>query len=479
MTLSSSKPWLLVLACLASFSLPGTAQKTRREARTPGSAGSRTVRPSAVAFVGVDVVSTADASAQPDQTVIVRNGVIHSVGDVASTPVPWDAVPIVTDEGEQLFLMSGLADVHTHESVRPNPFDKDEPNNFLLYLVNGVTTILNLGDYSDEPPIWAERLRNGELDGPTLYTAHFIRGAADGGFPYTIAETPEAGRQLVQQAKQQGYDMVKVYNSVSTEVFDAVVSEAEIEGMAVVGHGVRQPGMDYILNNGMSMVAHAEEFIYTSFGFAVNDALVPAVADMVQQSGAYVTGTLSAYESISEIGVALLNGEDPADYWLAHEGVEYLTNARLHSWQQVFNQSYSGPGYNLVPPLDFQKRFLKAFHDEGVPLLIGTDAPPIPGVVPGHAALRELELFVEAGLSPAEALHAGTANAGAFFSASLPGETPFGMVVEGYRADLLLLRENPLLDVSNVRTLEGVMARGRWYSKEWIAETRARMPITQ
>jgi len=473
---SNTRAWWFVLAL---FAAPLTAQKPLRAPGTPGSAGPRAASPSAVAFVGVNVVSTADDALRSDQTVIVRNGVIAKVGDAATTSVPWGAISITPAAGEELYLMPGLADLHTHESFRPNPFDQDELNNFLLYLVNGVTTILNLGDYSGHPPLFADRVRRGEIVGPTIYTAHFVRGLADGGLTSlnTTAETPEQGRQVVRQAKQLGYDMVKVYNSLSIEVFDAVVSEAQAQGMAVVGHGVREPGMEYILNHGMSMVAHAEEFVYTSFGFTVDDALVPAIADMVSQSGAYVVTTLSMYETLAEMFLATLNGEEAEDAFLAHEGVELLTSQRRNSWQTFFNNIYAGAAANIYPRLAFQQRFLEAFHEQGVPLLLGTDSPGIPGQVPGYSLLRDLELLVEAGLTPAEALHAGTANAGQFITESLPGEVPFGRVAEGYRADLLLLSANPLEDVRNLRALAGVMARGRWFSQQWLLETRASLPL--
>jgi hypothetical protein len=105
----------------------------------------------------------------------------------------------------------------------------------------------------------------------------------------------------------------------------------------------------------------------------------------------------------------------------------------------------------------YHKRQVKALHDAGVPILVGTDAN-IPGVLWGFSTLEELELLVEAGLTPYQALEAAT---------RLPAEVfgnpeEWGTVEVGKRADLLLLQANPLEDISHTRQIAGVMARGRW-----------------
>jgi imidazolonepropionase-like amidohydrolase len=106
----------------------------------------------------------------------------------------------------------------------------------------------------------------------------------------------------------------------------------------------------------------------------------------------------------------------------------------------------------------FSKRMVKALHNGGVPILVGTDSSD-PGVVWGFSIHRELELLVAAGLTPFQALEAAT---------RVPAEVVFGNPEEwgtvevGKRADLLLLQGNPLEDISNTRQIAGVMVRGEW-----------------
>jgi imidazolonepropionase-like amidohydrolase len=104
----------------------------------------------------------------------------------------------------------------------------------------------------------------------------------------------------------------------------------------------------------------------------------------------------------------------------------------------------------------------KALHEAGVPLLIGTDIC-VEGMVPAHIH-REIELLVKAGLTPFEALKAGTRNA-AISVARMGQDGSFGSVEVGQRADLMLLEGNPLENVSHTRNRIGVMARGQWFTK--------------
>ena len=103
----------------------------------------------------------------------------------------------------------------------------------------------------------------------------------------------------------------------------------------------------------------------------------------------------------------------------------------------------------------FALSVVKTLHEHGAGLLLGSDSFV---VVPGFSAIRELEFFVRAGLTPYEALRTGTINA----ARALHAESEFGTVDVGKRADLLLLEANPLGDISNIKRRSGVMLRGRW-----------------
>jgi imidazolonepropionase-like amidohydrolase len=123
---------------------------------------------------------------------------------------------------------------------------------------------------------------------------------------------------------------------------------------------------------------------------------------------------------------------------------------------------------SLDARLAFLKRFTKAMSDAGVPLIAGTDAPTIPGLVPGFSLHDDLDALEGAGLTPYQALATATRTPGEFIQRSLGEDVPFGTVTVGSRADLLLTAENPLVDLDADRKPLGVMAGGHWYPAEQL-----------
>jgi hypothetical protein len=135
-------------------------------------------------------------------------------------------------------------------------------------------------------------------------------------------------------------------------------------------------------------------------------------------------------------------------------------------WQHMETKDLVPPWQRIVfrNQPEFTRKLTRALYEAGVPLMVGTDAPGVPLEPPGAFAHRELKLLLESGLSPYEALRAATTNAAAF----LHRENEFGTVTVGKRADLLLVRDNPLQDVGTAREPVGVMVRGDWLPEKEI-----------
>jgi imidazolonepropionase-like amidohydrolase len=304
-------------------------------------------------------------------------------------------------------------------------------------------------------------VKRGEIPGPTIFASAFVDGAGNRGW---IVRTPQEARTEVRDIKSRGWDFIKVYNSIKTEVFNALMEEARQQGIAVIGHGVREPGMQGILQAGQVMIAHAEEYLYTHFQNRFDAALIPAAIAMTKSAGASVTTTLSAYETI------MLQWGNPAglDALLAKPEVRYVHPNWVNEWRS--SNRYTHNTGTLMPAYEFQKKLVKDFHDAGIPLLLGTDTPTIPGIVPGFAIHDDMRNLVSSGLTPYDAIKAGTQNAGAFISRFAAGAETFGTIEVGKRADLLLLQQNPLSNIDNVSKRVGVMVRGRWLSEAKLRE---------
>jgi imidazolonepropionase-like amidohydrolase len=127
----------------------------------------------------------------------------------------------------------------------------------------------------------------------------------------------------------------------------------------------------------------------------------------------------------------------------------------------------------------FLPKLTLALHKAGVPLIAGSDSPVIPGLFPGASLHEDLRLLVAAGLSPHDAIDAATRNPGEFAVRHLRSKDRFGQIKPGYRADLLLVRKNPLEDIVHLRDPAGLMVRGRWLDRAQLDSLRTAASISQ
>ena len=420
---------LLGLALMVALSTVASAAPVQRGER--------------VAFVDVNVVPMARDEVLAHQTVLVDGDMITAIGPSAQTSLPAGARRI---EGHgSAFLMPGLADMHTHVS-----YEED----LALFTANGVTTALHMG----EAPSWMvvsanQGIDDGSLVGPRVYFAFLVDGT-DESEHFFVSSADEA-RAAVDLATTNGYSFIKVYNHLTAPEFEAIVAEAQKRGVAVIGHGVRAVGLPQALYQGEVMVAHAEEFYYTAFHNEGERSRIPDVVAATLKSGAYVTPNLSGFESFTVQWGKPKVGES----FLRDPRAQFMTPDVRLFW--AAHNSYLTRTGSIEPMLQFLKEFTKALSDAGVPLLTGTDSP-LPGLYPGYSIHDDLRLLIDAGLTPYQALSAATRVPGEFIAKYLPKAPRFGTVASGRRADLVLLRDNPLIHLATAKKPLGVMTGGRW-----------------
>jgi hypothetical protein len=162
-----------------------------------------------------------------------------------------------------------------------------------------------------------------------------------------------------------------------------------------------------------------------------------------------------------------------SDAFLARPENRYFESGYLESFQrgeEKHQVQCQGVEAICAFKYDIDRWILKGLHDSGVLLLLGTDSGTGGmGIVPGYSIHDELRILVENGFTPYEALATGTVN-GAVVVERMTGEGNFGTIKVGNRADLILVRDNPLEDLTTIKEPLGVMAAGRWYSGESLAE---------
>jgi len=439
----SAPAWLMII--VASFSFLAPANSAPPQAKNRPAALDHQV----TAFVNVNVVPMDTERVLPEQTVVVKDGRIVTLGPTAKTDVPKEAVRI---DGSGKYLMPGLSDMHIH--LPYNKYDRDDtPALLQLFIAHGVTTVLNLQGLPEHLPI-REQVAQGKLLGPVIYTSGFFINE-----PYF--KTPdEVERQIIKE-KLDGYDFIKMHGELSREAYHRLFEVARREGLRVIGHVPRNLGIQVTLEEKQDVIAHAEEYLSGYFLFnrscCTAEELRPMIREIAEataKAGTWVIPTLTIFK-----GIAPQVEDLPAV--LARSEMKYVPKGMATMWQPERNR-YREKKREEIPALKnlylLQELLVKGLRDAKVRLLAGTDAPATPAVAPGFSMHDELKNLVAAGLTSYEALRTATANAAEFLGAA----EEFGTIAVGRRADLILLNANPLADVGHAARRSGVMLRGRW-----------------
>ncbi len=420
-----------------------------------------------VAFTNVNVVAMDSECILPGQTVIVHGDRIIWIESATETPLAEGTMVI---EGQDKYLLPALADMHVHISSEED---------FLLYVANGVTVVREMNGRPGHFR-WREEMAAGELFGPILYVA----GPIIDGNPSVYSggtlsvETAQEAREVVRAQKEAGYDFIKVYSLLSKEAYDAIVAEAREQGLSVVGHVPVSVGVEYALEMGQYSLEHllgyaeavesADSPLYGQWSYRylygaieLDEARILEIAQATRAAGAWNCPTLVAMDRwiLAEEAQSLL--EQPHMRYISPHMRARWSRMRgfIDTWLAGSDAEARRHGREV------RRLIVKGLRDAGAGLLLGTDAGST-YVEPGFSIHVELQNLVEAGLTPYEAIRAGTRDAAEFLGAL----DEFGTVAVGKRADLILLEDNPLKDVANLQRRAGVMVRGQWLSEATLRQ---------
>lgn len=414
------------------------------------------------AFTNVTVLTMDGDRRLTDQTVIVVNGRIVTIGPSATTRVPDNATRIA---GVGKFLMPGLAEMHAH--VPPgSPTQEQLADIMFLYVANGITTIRGMLGAPYQIAL-KEQLATGRMLGPQFFpAAPSLNGNS--------APTPEAAVALVRQAKLTGYDLVKIHPGVSRATWDAAVAEMRAQGLTFGGHIPSDVGIVHAMRTGIATIDHVDGYleaavrdssVYRSGGQLgdVIDAIDPSkfagLARLARELNVWNVPTMYLWENFYN--------DRSAEELAALPEMAFVSQQQVTAWMtQKRNRALADENQRMTPPrraryLELRRQMLKALADAGAPLLMGTDSPQMFNV-PGFALHRELEVARTAGLTPQQILQSGTHDVGRYVRESLRDDGAFGTVEPGQWADLVLLDADPTVDLSNLNRRSGVMVRGRW-----------------
>lgn len=408
---------------------------------------SKTIKPvqsGKYAIVGANIVGAKDFAVIPDGVVLIENGRIAKVGKRSEIELPKN-VKIIDAKGKT--LLPGLLDTHQHAT---------QAEWFPAMLAAGVTTMRDAANELEFIVPVRKAINAGKIPlAPRLILAGYI-DSGENALGSMRAATPEEARALVQKYKQNGFEQIKIYQSLKPELVKVVTDEAHRLGMTVTGHVPSKMNIYGAVENGFDQINHVnyatramlpKEFKPTPgqpTKIEPESEAAQAGLKFLKENKTVIEPTLARTElnlnvrgkSYAEKEPGLLNAPYEFASLINSMGVPAEIEARAKS------------------SFDLSLRVTKALHEAGIPLIVGTDL-----AIPGHTEFREMELFVKAGISPLEAIKAATIVPAQVFNL----DKNLGTIEEGKFADLILVDGNPLENISDIRKVRFVVKDGRMF----------------
>lgn len=435
-----------------------------------------------VALVHVRVIDGTGTAPLEDQTIVISERTVQSIAPSATATVPTGA-QILDLKGYT--VMPGLVGMHDHMFFPMGgspPMYSNMGTSFpRLYLALGVTTIRTTGSVAPYTDLEIKRLIDaGRMIGPKMHiTAPYLEGR--GSFTPVMHELTDAAdaRRMVNFWADQGATSFKAYMNITRDELRAAVEEAHKRGLKVTGHlcsiGFREaaelgidnlehgllPDSEFVPNKqpdkcpGAAVSASLRQLDLNS------DAVKETIRTLVAKNVA-LTSTLPVFEA----GAPLTqSGIGAASAVLNPRMLNVMnTDARVRYLTARSRIAADSPTPALVrKSMDFERAFVAA----GGLLIAGLDPTGNGGIVAGFGDLREVELLVEAGFTPLEAIKIATFNGAKF----LGEDAHIGSIAPGKQADLMIVKGNPAANISDIEKVEIVFKDGVGYDSEKLIQS--------
>ncbi|MCU1382391.1 MAG: hypothetical protein JWL71_1088 [Acidobacteria bacterium] len=432
-----------------------------------------------VALVHARVIDGTGAPPREDQTIVIRDGHIAALGD-ASRTAPPDAATIVDLTGKS--VLPGLVMLHEHlyYTTGPGVYGQLGVSFSRLYLAGGVTTMRTAGNVNGVMDInIARRIAAGEMPGPDIdATAPYVNGPSTFLQMHAVTGADEA-RAHVDYWATQGSSSLKAYMQISRASLKAAIDDGHRRGMKITGH-LCSVTYGEAADLGIDNLEHGF-FAATDFVADKQPDVCPGQARGQQ--------TIAALDEDGEPFKALV--KKLVDKKVALTSTltvfETLTPGRplppgldvlAPPLQDAFRRAYDRAAQNTqsVYAALFPKamRLERAFVKAGGLLVAGTDPTGSGGVVPGYADQRQIELLVEAGFTPLEAISIATLNGARY----LGRDARIGSIALGKQADLVVVDGNPVTRIADIRKVETVFKNGVGFDPEkLIASVKGQVGI--
>src|SRR5437762_3503430 len=435
-----------------------------------------------IALTHVRVIDGTGAAPLEDRTIVIADGKIASVSASAGANVPANA-QILDLKGYT--ILPGLVGMHDHMFFPMGgtpPMYSNMGTSFPhLYLALGVTTIRTTGSVQPYLDLEIKKLiDSGRMIGPKMHvTAPYLEGVGSFTPVMHTLTGPDDARKLVNYWADQGATSFKAYMNITREELRAAVEEAHKRGLKVTGHlcsiGFREAaeiGIDNLEHGPLpdsEFVAHKQPdrcpgaAVNASLRqLDINGAAVKETIRTLVAKNVALTSTLPVFEAGAPLAQT---GIGAASAVLNPRMLNVMnTDARVRYLTARSRIAADSPTPLLVrKSMDFERAFVAA----GGLLIAGLDPTGNGGVVAGFGDLREVELLVEAGFTPLEAIKVASFNGAKF----LGEDARIGSIAVGKQADLMIVKGNPAANISDIEKVEIVFKDGVGYDSEKLIQS--------
>ena len=451
---------LALMAAVAATDTPAA----QRPALSPAVHAYVTVDASVVALTHVRVIDGTGGTPREDQTLVLRDGNIAAMGDFARIVVP-DGATIIDLTGKS--VIPGLVMVHEHLYYPNGPgvYGQLGESFSRLYLAGGVTTMRTGGNVNGFMDLnMAKLVESGQKPGPAIdATAPYLNG------PNTFIQMrtlkgPEDARRQVQYWTDEGATSLKTYMQITRGELAAAVNEAHRRGIKVTGHlcsvtyaeaavlGIDNlehgffAATDFVTDKKPDLCPGQGAGQKTIAALDENGAPFKALVKTLIEKKVALTSTLTVFETFTP-------GRPKPP------GLEVLTPQLREQFEQAYARTAQNKDSIYTTLFPKGMALERAFAKAGGLLIAGTDPTGGGGVIPGFANQRQVELFVDAGFTPLEAISMSTLNGAKY----LGRDARVGSLAVGKQADLVVIDGNPAATIADIRKVATVFRQGIGY----------------
>jgi imidazolonepropionase-like amidohydrolase len=434
-----------------------------------------------IALMHVRVIDGTGAPAKDDQTVIIANGKIVSIGPPTEEKPSPDTKVLYLDG---YTVIPGLVGMHDHifypmgEAI----FSEMAYSFPRMYLAGGVTTIRTTGSVEPYTDLELKKaIDAGQVPGPKMdVTGPYLEGPGSFAIQFHAIKDPDDARKMVDFWSDQGVTSFKIYNFITHDEMAAAIDEAHKRGRKITGHlcsiGFREAAALGIDDLEHGLVVDTEFYSKKQpdkcdaraaamelAKMEVSDPRIQAtIRDLIAHHVA-VTSTLPVFENF-------VPGRPPLEKRIldamADDPREAYLRTRVAITDAAANAKRYGPAGDPWPKLfQMEMQFEHEFAKQGGLLLAGLDPTGIGGDLAGFGDQREVELLVEAGFTPLEAIHIATAN-----GAQYMGNDSIGTLAPGKAADLVVIKGDPSKNISEIENVETVFKDGVGYDPQKLLD---------